>query len=216
MKMANQNQGDLREQVERLQEQNRLLEARVAEHEKLQQSCSSNLESMRTTLDALQDLLARCRADMVLQQQNLPTTAIGPEQQPRSKLQRANSTPAAMKSEIELLRAQLEVYKNDFAGERIARQVLQLEKNQLAGELQQLQQQNRTLIVEALNGSQADQQDVRSFSRRSSRMSQISDAIGEDDQHADQLQEGSHCRHCDRTFGDIQSLETHIDECPAY
>lgn len=108
---------------------------------------------MRTTLDALQDLLARCRADMVHQQQNQPTTAaIGPEQQPRGKLQRANSTPAAMKSEIELLRAQLEVYKNDFAGERIARQVLQLEKNQLAGELQQLQQQNRTLIVEALNG----------------------------------------------------------------
>ncbi|XP_039444995.1 NF-kappa-B essential modulator-like [Culex pipiens pallens] len=216
MKMANQNQGDLREQVERLQEQNRLLEAKVAEHERLQQSCSNNLESMRTTLDALQDLLARCRADMVLQQQNQPTAAIGPEQQPRGKLQRANSTPAAMKSEIELLRAQLEVYKNDFAGERIARQVLQLEKNQLAGELQQLQQQNRTLIVEALNGSQAEQQDVRSFSRRSSRMSQISDAIGEDDQHADHLQEGSHCRHCDRAFGDIQSLETHIDECPAY
>ena len=107
---------------------------------------------MRTTLDALQDLLLRCRADMV---QNQPTAEISPEQQqPLGKLQRANSTPtpAAMKSEIELLRAQLEMYKNDFAGERIARQVLQLEKNQLAGELQQLQQQNRTLIVEALNG----------------------------------------------------------------
>ena len=46
-------------------------------------------------------------------------------------------------------------------------------------------------------------------------MSQISDAIEEDDHRADH-QEGSHCRHCDRAFGDIHSLETHIDECPAY
>ncbi|XP_065086738.1 uncharacterized protein LOC135708564 [Ochlerotatus camptorhynchus] len=219
-----------REEYLILQKKNAILEAQLAEYGKVQTSCSDNLDSMRANLNALQELLVKCRAELSISAIHTPSHSPPSLKENPHSLDIVTTTPtstrpsssAALKSEIELLKAQLDIYKSDFAEERIARLTVMAEKNRQASELQQLQQQNRTLIVEALNG-QAEQQN---YSRRCSRMSQGSDGgvgnesqqqlrMGDDTYKADR-KNTSYCQHCNGVFGDIHSLETHIDECPAY
>lgn len=120
---------------------------------------------MRTNLNALQDLVVKCRAVLSIHATQTSAQSTPPVSPAVSSPAKETSHPldggfatspqhshAALKSEIELLKAQLDIYKSDFAAERIARLALLAEKNRLAGELQQLQQQNRTLIADALNG----------------------------------------------------------------
>nr|XP_019543133.2 optineurin-like [Aedes albopictus] len=232
------------EDLQLLQQRNAVLEAHITECGSVQTACSENLDTMRTNLNALQDLVVKCRA--VLSIHATPASAqstppISPAKEtsyPPPPLLDSGSafaashqtSHAALKSEIELLKAQLDIYKSDFAAERIARLALLAEKNRLASELQQLQQQNRTLIADALNG-QAEQ---LTYSRRCSRMSQESEGAtmsaasitnetpqqhsivdGREDSYLAE-RKASYCQHCNGVFGDIQSLETHIDECPAY
>ncbi|XP_058831738.1 optineurin-like [Topomyia yanbarensis] len=211
----------LHEKIRDLEEKNSLLVAQITEYEKLKTSCSDNLELIRTSLDNLQDLLAKCRAELLLHlnQPNQQSISCSPRTEENSSPANSFAVNTSLKSEIELLKAQLEIYKNDFAEERVARQALLVEKNRLAGELGQLQQQNRNLIVEAMAG-QAEHQELNSYNQRCSptSTSRSDGAVNEPrNRHDGQLERvASHCSLCNQVFGDIHSLETHIDECPAY
>ncbi|XP_062550158.1 NF-kappa-B essential modulator-like [Armigeres subalbatus] len=238
-----------KEETKLLQERNALLESQLADCGKVQTSCSENLDSMRSNLNALQDLVVKCRAVLSIhagQTSGHPTPPISPAAVPSSPSKVVNFHPlenafaaatssppppisshAALKSEIGLLKAQLDIYKSDFAEERMARLSLLAENNRLVSQVQQLQQQNRTLIADALNGHE----EQLTYSRRCSRMSQESDgtvmastAPAPDDQSIKDgpganyqgERKASQCQHCNGVFSDIYSLETHIDECPAY
>lgn len=118
---------------------------------------------MRVNSNALQEHMVKCKAALSISANQTPsrltTSASSPKENPHPldivttmTTSTRSSNSAALKSEIELLKAQLDIYKSDFAEERIARLAVMAEKNRLASELQQLQQQNRTLIVEAMNG----------------------------------------------------------------
>ncbi|XP_055533183.1 uncharacterized protein LOC129723167 isoform X2 [Wyeomyia smithii] len=131
----------LQEQVAVLEQKNCLLEAKIVECKKLKSLYSQNLDMLEANLDALQNLLLKCRDELLAYREQ----CLG---------QRENNDPvnSGLERETEALKAQLETYKNDLAVERVAHQALLKENYQLVGSLQQLQQQNPNLIVEALDG----------------------------------------------------------------
>ncbi|XP_053686966.1 uncharacterized protein LOC128736506 [Sabethes cyaneus] len=157
-----------------------------------------NLDTMDATLDALQQLLTKCRTELLTYRNQFFAE------------QESNAfSNTSLRRETELLKVQLETYKSNLAEERVAHQALLLENNQLVGLLKQ--KQNQDMHVEAFNGhmEQAGHRDNNS-SRESSAPAQISQHDGHLERHP------SHCSLCNKVFVDFQSLETHIDDCPAY
>ncbi|XP_055612048.1 NF-kappa-B essential modulator-like [Uranotaenia lowii] len=221
------------ERIKHLEAEKASLMEKNTQLEKMKISYAVSVEIMKTSIESLQEVLVTCRADMLLQQSQTSVESHLPESPVpddvigspgyQAKLYRSNSTFANLKTEIDTLKAQLEIYKNDFAEERMARLAVQVEKAQLEAELQQLQQQNRQLIVEALNGHAADpvssQVGTNNNHRSSASPGSVDHQAGAESRRVrmdSRSGETSHCMHCNADFGDIHSLETHIEECPAY
>ncbi|XP_055631435.1 NF-kappa-B essential modulator-like [Toxorhynchites rutilus septentrionalis] len=200
-----------RDKVRALEKNILLLAGQVAGCEEMKKNFSDHLEFMKLNVDALQGLLARCQTGPSFptksRNHNLTSLCLAKMGIDGSHL---NSPMVELKQEIDQLKAQLDVYKNDFAVERIARQALEMEKEQLVAELQQLKLHNRNLIDKASNGPAGQQ--IRSRRRR---LISHENDIWNSELHHSEMQ-AMHCSHCNRVYGDIHSLETHIDDCPAY
>ncbi|XP_058461047.1 optineurin-like [Malaya genurostris] len=207
----------LEEKICDLEEKNSLFVAQIAEYEKMRTSCSDNLDSIKTNLETLQELLAKCRSQLFNQphhtsRQTFSTSFLLEDESSKERLFEVNSS---LKSEVEVLRAQVEIFKKDFTDERTAREALLLEKNRLARELSKLQQQNRELIACSKAGLVEHQESSSSAQTDNKSSNQVSwEVKNRNDRQLERS--SSHCSLCNKYFGDIQSLETHIDECPAY
>ncbi|KFB48554.1 AGAP005859-PA-like protein [Anopheles sinensis] len=126
------------QRIKDLEATNVALRDKLLEQEKLRKVYIDDLNTMKSTLGNLQDLLMKCRAD-ILSQEMIMTAD-------ESKSEHGNSGHGAT-LQVVTLQAQLEVCKNDLIDQRAAHQELLIEKNRITSEMQMLLHKNHQLSM---------------------------------------------------------------------
>uniref|UniRef100_A0AAG5DK71 CCHC NOA-type domain-containing protein n=1 Tax=Anopheles atroparvus TaxID=41427 RepID=A0AAG5DK71_ANOAO len=187
------------QRIKDLEAVNVSLRDKLLEQEKLRKVYIDDLNNMKSTLGNLQDLLMKCRADILSQEMIAASDDIaGPK---------SEHGPGDTMSVV-TLQAQLEVCKNDLVEQRAAHQELLIEKNRITSEMQNLLHKNHQLCMdqEQARGDQTSQLRTTGHPSGASKLYGTSPGVFE--------RQIEPCPHCNNVFGDFLTLETHIKDCP--
>ncbi|XP_035793033.1 optineurin-like [Anopheles albimanus] len=185
---------DYEQRIRDLESTNQALKSKLSEHDKLRKVYIEDLNGMKGSLANLQNLLMKCRADIMCHEMLLDT--------------HGEDGSGNSGAEVVSLQAQLEICKSDLAEQRAAYQELLIEKTRITSELQLLLQKNHQLSVH--NAQTIRAQPSQNMRPRptdgNSKLYGTSPAGFE--RHIEP------CPHCNNVFGDFMTLETHIKDCP--
>ncbi|XP_053676715.1 optineurin-like [Anopheles nili] len=195
----------LREYVKRnqmLETLNEKLQETLMEQEKMRKIYIDDLNNMKMALGNLQDLLMKCRANILCHEiMNKPTISTDAVD---NELKVCNDETRESVS----LQAQLEVCKTDLSEQRAAYQELLVEKNRITGELQTLLQKNHQLSMQQVQ-NRGDPSKVQStHAKHTEAIKLFGTSPGVFERQIDP------CPHCNNVFGDFLTLEMHIKDCP--
>ncbi|XP_050094457.1 optineurin-like [Anopheles aquasalis] len=190
---------DYEQRIRDLESTNRALRDKLSEHDKLRKVYIEDLNGMKGSLGNLQDLLMKCRADIMCHEMLMDAQGEDGTVQPGG-----SSSP-----EVVSLQAQLEICKSDLAEQRAAYQELLIEKNRITSELQLLLQKNHQLSV---HNAQTIRAQPSQNTVRPRPMDGNSKLYGTSPAGFERHIEP--CPHCNNVFGDFMTLETHIKDCP--
>ncbi|XP_049544921.1 optineurin-like [Anopheles darlingi] len=195
---------DYEQRIRDLESTNRALRDKLSEHDKLRKVYIEDLNGMKGSLGNLQDLLMKCRADIMCHEMLMVVDEEDGTGQPTE----GSTSSGNSSAEVVSLQAQLEICKSDLTEQRAAYQELLIEKNRITSELQLLLQKNHQLSVH--NAQTIRDQPLQSTRPRplegNSKLYGSSPAGFE--RHIEP------CPHCNNVFGDFMTLETHIKDCP--
>lgn len=99
---------------------------------------------MRVNLNAAEEVFAKNRAQLERQAKEIETKDVSLAENIREL--------KTLAEQVDVLTAQLDIYKNDFEAERTARSELASEKDRVLTDLKLLQKRNQQLIEEVQNG----------------------------------------------------------------
>ncbi|XP_075064752.1 optineurin [Mixophyes fleayi] len=115
---------------------------------------------------------------------------------------------------IVLLRTQMEVYCSDFHAERLARESIHQEKEQLASRLAYILQENENCMDESQGRPSIEELQRRHRSMRPSDSSESSFLVSRGAENMEQQRFTVHtCPKCQLTVPDIDTLQIHVMDC---
>lgn len=124
-----------------------------------------------------------------------------------------------LSEQVDVLTAQLDIYKNDFEAERSARAELASEKDRILSDLKLLQKRNQQLIDEVQNGRSAEENATRAANESldNRNPAEVAGTSSQENQTGGDEQVFDRpilrCPLCDNAFKDLSTLQNHVEDC---
>ncbi|XP_055630728.1 NF-kappa-B essential modulator-like isoform X2 [Toxorhynchites rutilus septentrionalis] len=200
-------------QIKALQRQLSIAVATNLEFKDMKQVYVDEINCIKANLSAAEGLLAKNRTEMHRMAKDIETKDVSLAENIREL--------KSLSEQVDVLTAQLDIYKNDFEAERTARAQLASEKDRALSDLKLLQKRNQQLIEEVQNGSaeeEAKRAANESLDKRESPASAATNSGG-GPSAATSNDEQSYERHvlycplCNSGFKDLSTLQNHVEDC---
>lgn len=194
-------------QIKVLQREMSVVVANNLQFEDMKQMYVDELNCLKVNLTAAEELHAKYRSDLSRQAKELETKNVEHGENIREL--------KTLSEQVDVLTAQLEIYKTDFEAERSARAELASEKDRILSDLKLLQKRNQQLIEEVQNGRSAEESATRaaneSLDKRASPEASTSAEPVEEEQKYERAI--LHCPLCQKGYKDIATLQNHVEDC---
>lgn len=200
-------------QIKVLQREMSVIVAKNLEFEDMKKVYVDELNCMRVNLTAAEEIFAKNRAQLERQAKEIETKDVSLAENIREL--------KTLAEQVDVLTAQLDIYKNDFEAERTARSELASEKDRVLTDLKLLQKRNQQLIEEVQNGRVAEERATRaaneSLDKREPSPSLATSAHGVKGAAASEEQTYDrpilYCPLCTEAYRDLVTLQAHVEDC---
>lgn len=199
-------------QIKVLQREMSVHVAKNLEFEDMQKIYIDELNCLKVNLTAAEELHHKQRLQLERQAKDIETKDVSLAENIREL--------KTLAEQVDVLTAQLDIYKNDFEAERSARADLASEKDRILSDLKLLQKRNQQLIEEVQNGRAAEEKATRAANesldkRQSPEASTSAEAGGAAAAREEQTYDRPvlRCPLCNGSFKDISTLQNHVEDC---
>ncbi|XP_058833334.1 NF-kappa-B essential modulator [Topomyia yanbarensis] len=199
-------------QIKMLQREMSVVVAKNLEFDDMKKVYHDELNCLKANLIAAEELHEKHRAEIHRLTKEVETKSVSYAENIRELKN--------VSEQVDVLTAQLDIYKNDFEAERAARADLASEKDHILSDLKLLQRRNLQLIEEIQNGRTAQENATRAAndSLDTRDPTNVSEgASGGTSNPAAEEQEFKklvlHCPLCNGAFNDLTTLQNHVEDC---
>lgn len=204
-------------QIKVLQREMSVIVAKNLEFEDMKKVYIDELNCLRVNLTAAEEVFGKNRAQLDRQAREIETKDVSLAENIREL--------KTLAEQVDVLTAQLDIYKNDFEAERTARAELASEKDRVLTDLKLLQRRNQQLIEEVQNGRVAEERTTRaaneSLDRREPTPPQASSSAegatggGGGAAREEQTYDRPvlYCPLCNQGYRDLVTLQHHVEDC---
>ncbi|XP_058462399.1 NF-kappa-B essential modulator-like [Malaya genurostris] len=200
-------------QLKMLQREMSVVVAKNLEFEDMKKVYIDELNCLKANLIAAEELHAKYRAEIHRLAKEVESKSVSFAENFREL--------KSVSEQVDVLTAQLDIYKNDFEAERAARAEIASEKDRVMSDLKLLQKRNQQLIDEVQKGRSAEENAIRAANesldnRDPKRVSEgasggTSSNPTTDDQEFKRLV--LHCPLCSGVYSDLATLQNHVEDC---
>lgn len=210
-------------QLKVLQREMSVVVAKNLEFDDLKNVYVDELNCLKVNLSAAEELHAKQRAELARQAREIETKDVSLSENIREL--------KTLAEQVDVLSAQLDIYKVDFEAERSARGELASEKDRILADLKLLQKRNQQLIEEVQNGRAAQENATKaaneSLDKRVPEPStETPGPSGTNPKQQQQKQEEPeeqefvpsilHCPLCNNAYRDLATLQNHVEDCVGF
>lgn len=205
-------------QIKVLQREMSVIVAKNLESEDMKKVYIDELNCMRVNLTAAEEVFAKNRAQLERQAREIETKDVSLAENIREL--------KTLAEQVDVLTAQLDIYKNDFEAERTARAELASEKDRILTDLKLLQKRNQQLIEEVQNGRLAEERATRAANESLDKRepsppvaASVQGAVGGAASAAAAPEEQAYnpvilyCPLCSQGYRDLSTLQNHVEDC---
>lgn len=205
-------------QLKALQREMSVVVARNLEFDDMKNVYVDEINCMKVNLAAAEELHAKNRTELARQAREIEGKDVSLAENIREL--------KTLAEQVDVLQAQLDIYKVDFEAERSARGELASEKDRILADLKLLQKRNQQLIEEVQNGRAAQENATKAANEALDKREPQPSASGtagssgtpaaEKPKESDEQQyERSilHCPLCNNPFRDLATLQNHVEDC---
>lgn len=201
-------------QIKVLQREMSVIVAKNLELEDMKKVYIDELNCMRVNLAAAEEVYKKSQLQMERQAKEMETKDVTLAENLREL--------KTLAEQVDVLTAQLDIYKNDFDAERTARTELASEKDRILTDLKLLQKRNQQLIQEVQNGRAAEENATRaaneSIDKRNTPppkagTSAESVAVASSEEEQSYKRAILYCPLCSQGYKDLGTLQNHVEDC---
>lgn len=198
-------------QIKVLQREMSVHVAKNLEFEDMQKIYIDELNCLKVNLTAAEEVHNKQRIQLERQAKDIETKDVSLAENIREL--------KTLAEQVDVLTAQLDIYKTDFEAERSARADLASEKDRILGDLKLLQKRNQQLIDEVQNGRAAEEKATRaaneSLNNRESPEASTSAEAGAAAAPEEQtyVRPVLRCPLCNQSYKDLSTLQNHVEDC---
>lgn len=213
-------------QLKVLQREMSAVVAKNLEFEDMKNVYVDEINCLKVNLTAAEELHAKHRAEIARQARDIETKDVSLSENIREL--------KTLAEQVDVLSAQLDIYKVDFEAERAARGELASEKDRILADLKLLQKRNQQLIEEVQNGRVAQENATKAANEAldkrvpdqpapekpgPSRAAATTNPQQQQPQKQDEPEEQEfmpsilHCPLCNNAYRDLATLQNHVEDC---
>lgn len=210
-------------QLKVLQREMSVVVARNLEFDDMKNVFVDEINCLKVNLTAAEELHAKHRAELARQAREIETKDVSLAENIREL--------KTLAEQVDVLSAQLDIYKVDFEAERSARGELASEKDRILADLKLLQKRNQQLIEEVQNGRVAQENATKAANEAldkrvtdppaetpgPSRVGASAANPPKQQQPEPEEQEFVpsilHCPLCNNAYRDLTTLQNHVEDC---
>lgn len=213
-------------QLKVLQREMSAVVAKSLEFEDMKNVYVDEINCLKVNLSAAEELHAKHRAEMARQARDIETKDVSLAENIREL--------KTLAEQVDVLSAQLDIYKVDFEAERSARGELASEKDRILADLKLLQKRNQQLIEEVQNGRVAQENATKAAnealdkrvpeqptpekpgpSRAAPTAANTPQQLKQDESDEEQefMPSILHCPLCNNAYRDLATLQNHVEDC---
>ncbi|XP_055609720.1 NF-kappa-B essential modulator [Uranotaenia lowii] len=200
-------------QIKVLQREMSVAVAKNLEFEDMRKIYVDEINCLKANISAAEEMAAKHRLEKERMFKDLETRDVSLSENIREL--------KTLSEQVDVLTAQLDIYKIDFEAERTARAELASEKDQILSDLKLLQKRNQQLIEEVQNGRSAEQKATRAANEALDKRNSPevgpsgSGAAAKPEPAEEQKYERPvlHCPLCNGAFKDLLTLQNHVEDC---
>ncbi|XP_053689807.1 NF-kappa-B essential modulator [Sabethes cyaneus] len=203
-------------QLKVLQREMSVVLAQNLQFEDMKKLFIDEINCLKVNMTAAEELHAKHRAEIHRMTKEIETKDVSLAENIREL--------KSLSEQVDVLTAQLDIYKNDFEAERSARAELASEKDRILSDLKLLQKRNQQLIDEVQNGRSAEESATRAANESLDRRNPAEVVAGSSaggnsaekpNGNEEQLFQRPvlHCPLCDSVFKDLSTLQNHVEDC---
>lgn len=205
-------------QIKVLQREMSVIVAKNLEFEDMKKVYIDELNCMRVNLTAAEEVFAKNRAQLERQAKDIETKDVSLAENIREL--------KTLAEQVDVLTAQLDIYKVDFEAERTARAELASEKDRILTDLKLLQKRNQQLIEEVQNGRAAEEKATRAANESLDKREPSPPKASTSSEGAAAASAGSstqeeqtfdrpilYCPLCNQGYKDLSTLQNHVEDC---
>lgn len=201
--------------------------AKNLEFEDMKNVYVDEINCLKVNLTAAEDLHAKHRTEIARQVREIETKDVSLSENIREL--------KTLAEQVDVLSAQLDIYKVDFEAERTARGELASEKDRILADLKLLQKRNQQLIEEVQNGRVAQENATKAANEAldkrvpdqpnpekpgpSRSATTAANTPQQQQQKQDEPEEQEfmpsilHCPLCNNAYRDLATLQNHVEDC---
>lgn len=198
--------------------------AKNLEFQDMKNNYIDEINCLKVNLTAAEELHAKHRAEIARQARDIETKDVSLAENIREL--------KTLAEQVDVLSAQLDIYKVDFEAERAARGELASEKDRILADLKLLQKRNQQLIEEVQNGRVAQENATKAAnealdkrvpdqptSEKPGPSRAAATAANTPQQQKDEPEEQEfmpsilHCPLCNNAYRDLATLQNHVEDC---
>lgn len=213
-------------QLKVLQREMSVVVAKNLEFEDMKNVFVDEINCLKVNLTAAEELHGKHRAEIARQARDIETKDVSLSENIREL--------KTLAEQVDVLSAQLDIYKVDFEAERTARGELASEKDRILADLKLLQKRNQQLIEEVQNGRVAQENATKAANEAldkrvpdqptpekpgPSRSATSAANTLQQQQKQDEPEEQEfmpsilHCPLCNNAYRDLATLQNHVEDC---
>lgn len=197
-------------QIKVLQREMSVYVATNLEFEDMQKIYIDELNCLKVNLTAAENVHTNQRLHMERQAKDIETKDVSLAENIREL--------KTLAEQVDVLTAQLDIYKVDFEAERSARAELASEKDHILSDLKLLQKRNQQLIDEIQNRRVAEDKATHAANeslnkRESPEASTSVEAASSSSEEQTYVRSILRCPLCNGSYKDISTLQNHVEDC---
>lgn len=206
-------------QLKVLQREMSVVVARNLEFDDMKNVFVDEINCLKVNLSAAEELHAKHRTELARQARDIETKDVSLAENIREL--------KTLAEQVDVLSAQLDIYKVDFEAERTARGELASEKDRILADLKLLQKRNQQLIEEVQNGRVAQENATKAANEAldkrvpepptetpgPSRVGANPPQQQPDPEEQEFVPSILHCPLCNNAYRDLTTLQNHVEDC---
>ncbi|EDS28511.1 NFkappaB essential modulator [Culex quinquefasciatus] len=204
-------------QLKVLQREMSVVVARNLEFDDMKNVFVDEINCLKVNLSAAEELHAKHRTELARQARDIETKDVSLAENIREL--------KTLAEQVDVLTAQLDIYKVDFEAERTARAELASEKDRILADLKLLQKRNQQLIEEVQNGRVAQENATKAANEALDKRvpeppteTPGPSRVGANPPQPDPEEQEFvpsilHCPLCNNAYRDLTTLQNHVEDC---